>query len=394
MNQKQFIVLVILVVVLGAFGWRHWRSQETSYQSSGAALGQKLLGEFPVNDVAEIQIQHGDQQLTLAKRDNLWRVAQRDNYPANFTEISGLLLKLKDVKVLQSEPIGASQLARMELAPAGTNHPVMVKFLNADGKTVNQLTLGKKHLRKPAGGEMEGMGDGGFPDGRYVQVGDNKDRVLLISEPLTDIETEAGRWLDKTFFRIEKPKAISVTYPEATNSWAIQRETESAEWQWTAPQGDEKLDAGKVAGVTSPFASPSFNDVSIGLSAEEPGLNQPTVIKVSTFDGFDYTINVGAKRDDHYLVTMNVTGNFLKERTPAADETAEAKAAAEKEFAANRTKLEEKLKQESAFTKWTYQIPTWTVDSLLKTRSELLPDPPAAAEPEETSAETKSESAE
>jgi hypothetical protein len=386
MNQKQFIVLVTLVVVLGVFGWRHWRSQESSYQSSGAALGQKLLGEFPVNDVAEIQIQHGEQQLTLAKRENLWRVVQRENYPASFTEISGLLLKLKELKVLQSEPIGASQLARMELAPSGTNHPVTLKFLDATGKTVNQLTLGKKHLRKAAGGEMEGFGDGGFPDGRYVQVGESKDRVLLISEPLTEIETEAGRWLDKTFFRIEKPKTISVTYPETTNSWSIQRETESAEWQWTAPQGDEKLDAGKVAGVASPFASPSFNDVSIGLSADESGLNQPTVIKVTTFDGFEYTVNVGAKRDDHYLITMNVAGNFPTERTPVADETAEAKATAEKEFAANRTKLEEKLKQESAFTKWTYQIPTWTVDSLLKTRNDLSPDP-VPAETENASGE-------
>jgi hypothetical protein len=396
MNQKQFLVLVILVVVLGAFGWRHWRSQERSFQSSGAALGQKLLGEFPVNDVAEIRLQHGDQELTLAKRDDLWRVAQRDNYPASFTEISSLMLKLRDLKVLQSEAISPAQLARMELAAAGTNHPIILAFHDAAGKQINQLVLGKKHLRKSSSGGLDGFDAGGFPDGRYVQVGAAKDRVLLISDPLTEIETEAGRWLDKTFFRIEKPKNISVTYPETTNSWAIQRETESAEWQWTAPQGDEKLDAGKVGGVASPFASPSFNDVSIGLAAEESGLNQPTVIKVATFDGFDYTVNVGAKRDDHYLVTLSVAGNFLKERTPVADETAEAKAAAEKEFAANRTKLEEKLKQESAFTKWTYQIPTWTVDSLLKTRSELLSDPAPAPEsqtnadpPEEASAETE-----
>ena len=35
-------------------------------------------------------------------------------------------------------------------------------------------------------------------------------------------------------------------------------------------------------------------------------------------------------------------------------------------------KLEEKLTQEKAFEKWTYLVSGWTVDSLLKERSQLL----------------------
>jgi hypothetical protein len=381
MNQKQFLVLVILVLISGVLGWRHWRSQDSAYQSSNAALGQKLLGEFPVNDVATIQIQHGESELTLARREDRWRVAQRDDYPASFTEIGNLLLKLKDVKILQSEPIGAAQLARMELVATDTNHPVLVNFLDATGQPINQLTLGKMHLRKSSG-NMGGFDEGGFPDGRYVQVGGAKDRVLLISEPLSEIETNPGRWLDKSFFRIEKPKTIALTFPEATNSWAIQRETEFGEWQWATPQGADQLDATKVSSVTNPFGSPSFDDVRVGLTPEESGLDTPTVLTVSTFEGFNYTVNIGAKQENHYLITVTVTADLPTQRTPAADEAEEAKAAADQEFTATKTRLEEKLKKESAFARWTYQIPSWTVDSLLKPRGELLQDP-APEEPEE-----------
>lgn len=386
MNQKQFLILAIIVVVLGLFGWRHWRNQAATYQSSGPTLGQKLLAEFPVNDVTAIHISHGDAKLTLAKRDELWRVTERENYPAAFSEISGLMLKLKDLKVLQSEPIGASQLARMELASAGTNHPTLISFHDAGGKQISQLTLGKKHLRKSSSGGMDGFDSGEIPDGRYVQVGAAKDRVLLISDPLAEVAPDAARWLDKTFFRIEKPKSISVTFAgvEAPNSWAIQRETESSDWQWALPHGADQLDPGKLGSVTSPFSFPSFNDISTGLSAEESGLDQPTVIKVSTFDGFDYTVNVGRKLDDQFLITMSVSANFPGERAAAADESEEAKKQADEAFAADQKRLAEKLKQESAFSKWTYQLSAWSVEQLLKPRSELVQAPVPDEETSET----------
>jgi hypothetical protein len=132
--------------------------------------------------------------------------------------------------------------------------------------------------------------------------------------------------------------------------------------------------------VTSPFSSPSLNDVALGLTPEQSGLDKPTVIKITTFDGFDYTVNVGAKQNEDYLLTVAVTGNFPKERAAVADEKPEDKAKADKEFADNLKRLQDKLTTESAFGKWTYQVASWTVDPLLKKRGELLEEKPAATE--------------
>ena len=90
MNKKQFLIPVVLVAVLGVWGFSRWRGQTSSLPRRRRATGQKLLGEFDVNAVAQLAIKQGTNELLLAKKDDLWRVAQRDNYPANFSEISSL----------------------------------------------------------------------------------------------------------------------------------------------------------------------------------------------------------------------------------------------------------------------------------------------------------------
>ena len=71
MNKKQFIILLVLVVALGAWSLKLWRSQSSSWNVGGAGVGQKLLGDFDVNTIAQISIKHGTNELTLAKKNDL-----------------------------------------------------------------------------------------------------------------------------------------------------------------------------------------------------------------------------------------------------------------------------------------------------------------------------------
>jgi hypothetical protein len=389
MNRKQFVILAVLVVLLGAWGLQRWRKQSSSWTGGGTQVGQKLLGDFPVNDVTQIAIQHGTNELVLAKTNELWRVAQRGNYAVNFPEISSLLLKLKDLKVVQTEPVGVSQLSRLELAASGTNQPTVVTFRDDAGKPVRTLTLGKKHMKpSPQSPPMDEFGGGGgWPDGRYVQVGGATDRVALISDPLADLDTDAGRWLNKDFFKIEKARSIAVAFPNATNSWQLVRETEGGELKLAGAQPGEELDSSKASSAGNPFASPSFNDIVVGATPEQTGLDKPTVVTVATFDSFTYTIKVGAKQEDNYHLAMSVSAALPAERTPGKDDKPEDKAKLDKEFADHKKKLEEKLATEKAFAPWTFLVSGWTVDSVLKERAQLLvekKDEPKADEPSPT----------
>jgi hypothetical protein len=215
------------------------------------------------------------------------------------------------------------------------------------------------------------MGEEGYPDGRWVKVSDSE-TVAVISEPLANIEPKADQWLNKDFFKIEKPKSIAVTFPVATNSWKLTKENETAEWKLADPKPNEQLDASKASGVVNPLNNPSFVDVATTAKPEELGLDKPTVVNVESFDDFTYTIKIGAKTNDNYALTVAVAAQIPKERTPGKDEKPEDKAKLDKEFIEKQKKLEEKLAQEKGYEKWTYLVSTWTVEPLLKERGQLM----------------------
>src|SRR5215469_12903042 len=130
MNRKQFIILVVIVALVGAAGWVVYQRGNTSWQSAGQTIGGKLLPGLPINDVAQINISSGTNQLTLARGSDIWTVRERGNYPANFSQISGLLMKLADLKVVQHEDAGPSELPRFNLAPpdAGANAGTLLEL--------------------------------------------------------------------------------------------------------------------------------------------------------------------------------------------------------------------------------------------------------------------------
>lgn len=375
MNRKQLTLLFVVLIVVGGAGLLLQKNNNQVGSAGEQGAGQKVLGDkFPVNDIALVTIKHETNELNLVKKDDTWRVRERSDYPANFSQLGEALIKLSELKIVQIEDVGASQLGRMELAApgAGTNSGTVVDLKDKDGKVLKSLTLGKRHLRKSA--QPSPFGDeGGFPDGRYVMVSGQANKALLVGEALNTLDPKPEQWLRKDFFKVERPKAISVTFAEATNSWKLNRDTESGEWKLADLKPTEKQDATKVSGVTTPFASPSFNDIGLATSKpEEFGLDKPTVVTVETFDDFTYTVNIGRKTGEDYPITMSVAANFPKERSPGKDEKPEDKDKADKAFKDRQKQLEDKLKEAKAFEKWTYLLPAWNADPVLKNRKDLL----------------------
>jgi hypothetical protein len=85
-------------------------------------------------------------------------------------------------------------------------------------------------------------------------------------------------------------------------------------------------------------------------------------------------------------VTVKVTADLPKERTPAADEKPEDKARLDSEFTSKQTQLNEQLAKEKAFEGRVYLLSPFQVDALLKERKALLAEPPAPPQPPADSA--------
>ncbi len=379
MNRKQFSILIVLGVLVGGLGFYLYNRQKESYAPSSFQTDAKVIKDFPLNDIAHLRIKQATNEVNLVRGDT-WTVKERYGYPANFTDIHDFLRKVWELKPVQDVEVGKSQYGRLQLInpneAQGTNSGTLVEFKDAKEATVKSLILGKKMMKESQGG-MFGGGGGEFPVGRYVLVPENPPHVWLVNETFSSVDTKPEQWLSKDFFKVEKVKSVSVTFPDkATNNWSISRETETGEWKLADLKPEEKFENSKASSLNYALSSPSFNDVaSPDLKPEESGMDKPTLAKLETFEGFLYTVNISGKtnEDNHYL-KVNVQGNFAKERTPGKDEKPEDKEKLDKEFKEKTEKLQEKLKNEQKFDKWTYLVSKWTVDALLKERKDFLAD--------------------
>ena len=93
---------------------------------------------------------------------------------------------------------------------------------------------------------------------------------------------------------------------------------------------------------------------------------------ITTFDKFTYTVKLASKSGDDYYVQMAVSADIPKERTPGKDEKPEDKDKLDKEFKDKVQKLQDKLKAEKPYEKWTYVVTKYTIDNLLKERKDFI----------------------
>ena len=367
MNRKQFIGLLAAVALVGTAGWIVYQRGNNSWENTGQTIGGKLLPHLPVNSVAQIIIQSGTNELTLARRDNLWRVRERGDYPANFSQISDLLIKFADLKIVQSDEISPSQLGRFDLLPPGpaTNSGTLVQFRDQTGTVLASVLLGKTHMKLPSG---DSQFEEDWPDGRYVMADHNAKTVALVSDTLDNVQPRPADWLDKDFLHIEKPCAVAVQFANATNDWKLIRTSETNDWQLADARPGAKLDSSKLDGVTSPFNSPNFNDVSPGAAT----LTNATVLNVKTFDGFSYAAKIGSERDGSYPMTISVSADLPVAPPTGKNDKPEEQSKLSAEFEGRHKTLADKLVREKQFQNWTYQMPAYTVEPILKTRSQLM----------------------
>jgi hypothetical protein len=374
MNRKQLILVLVALAVIGTAALMLLKRRQQSFTESEAQIGQKLLNHFQMNDVAAIHIK-GDIDLDLDKKDGHWTVQQRGGYPANFSQISELLIKIGDLKVAQSEPIGPSQLGRMHLVEPGKgpDAATLLEFKDASGKVLQALLLGKKHTQKSDRPSPMSFGEDGYADGRFVMLRSDSQDVFTISDPLNSVDPKPATWLNKDFFKVEKPKTISFVSTNASNSWTLSRESESGSWALADLKPGEVLDTNKNSSLASTLSYPSFVDVAPEQAADKTGLDKPLTVTIETFDHFTYTLNIGKKTPENdYDLTVAVTGSAPAERTPGKDEKPEDKKRLDKEFADKTKQVAAKLDQEKALDKWTFVVNSWLIDPLIRDRAQLM----------------------
>jgi hypothetical protein len=347
MNRKAFLILIILLVVIGGAGLVLFWQDLGAWRGGDTKIGSRLLEKLPVNDVAQIRIIDAKGTATLALKDRHWVVRERADYSANFGDVNDLLTtKLPDLKVVQTENVGASLLPRLNLvepvkdvkdAKDADNAGTRLELTDSAGKVIASMLLGKKVIK---------VEDSPLPIkqekavGRYVLYPGNA-AVLVVSDGLTNVEARPERWLAKEFFKVERIKSLASSGPGG--QWKIARSEEFEPWKFA--DGAGQLDPTVVSNATKALAGLTFTDVALDVKAEN--FDKPRTFVAETLDGVTYTLRAAKKPDsEDYYLAVAITGEPLRERKPEKGEKPQDKERLDKYFVDDMKRLNERLKVE------------------------------------------------
>jgi len=368
MNRKQFLQLMIVVLVLGGAGLALFWKDITAYRDSGAKIGAQLIPALKIGDVARLRLQDAEQEVTMTIRDKVWRVEQRGGYPADFSAISGLILKLVDAKVVQSETVGASLHPRLNLLAPGKGVKegtgTLVEMSDAGGKVLASMVLGKVSLKKDPVNPLPNARDG-VPAGRHILVAGRGNTVVVVPDPLEKAVARPGNWVVRDFFKVERIRMLQAL-GSGDVSWKIGRDEEWGQWKFVA--GGGRLDPSAAVSANNALSNLSFTDVVID---DKTGSEKVTTLIAETFDNLTYTIKLGPLANGDFVLRYKVEGEPPKARKPEAKEKPEDKARLDKEFAETRQLLAARVMLEQARSQWAYVVPGKQIAPLLVKRSQL-----------------------
>ncbi len=206
MNSKSLLALILLTL-LGAGGY-FFSSQQDSINRS-AAIGAVLLADvLPyVNDIQRIVITAANNQttVTLAKHENAWYVAERDNYPAEIAKIRSLVVSLMEASIMEEKTSNPDLYARLGVEDVS----------NADAQGM-QVTL---DYGDQSAALIVGNPGPQLNKNRYVRKPDETTSWLV--DKKIDIKHELTHWLQKDLFSVEPEQIAQVAVTVAGSKTMI-----------------------------------------------------------------------------------------------------------------------------------------------------------------------------
>lgn len=234
------IALGLLAVSIAAYHYTESRGDRFE-------RGRKLLANLNPDEVAAIRIQEGasaegEGKLTLERRGESFRIAERDGYAAKNEAVNRLLKTLLDVTLEKEVGSGDALAKKLELEPPGEG-ALDIALEGESGKTM-------VHLR--FGGELEG-------GGVYVQRLDTADKTIYLTSSRPFLDTAPEDFLKKEIVDVA---ASGISRIEGSD-FVVEEVFEEGE---ASPEGMVASEAGESAEGGVPAAPPAPPEpVSLGL---------------------------------------------------------------------------------------------------------------------------------
>lgn len=261
-HSLRILAIVSLALVLILFALQLGNNDSST---SGELLFPQLKSE--INDIDSLTVtRSGDDGATvIAKRDDAWVIASREDYPADIGTLRELLLALADAQIVERKTSNPDYYDQL-----GLRDP------EAEGSKGTRIQL------HGAGREYDfivgNVAQAGF---RYVRVGDDPQSWLIDKNP--DIPDSAGEWLRRDIVDIKAAEIRSaiIRHPDGEEIHINKESTEGTDFEVTnIPDGRELSYATVTNSITGVLASLTLDDV-------RKATDNPADAVTTTFETFE-----------------------------------------------------------------------------------------------------------
>lgn len=252
----------------------------------------EALPDFQVQDIAEIELQHGKFAVKLARQDDFWLLSSADkpSVIAAPAKVLALLEDLSKAKLLRELTIQTeAEAADLSLADdaAENKQQTLVILRDKNGKEVRNLKLGKIHYSV---GEQIGKYRANIPDGRYVKIQTDEPHYFLISRPIQDAIPLTAYWANPIVCP-NMGTPVIIRYLDLANNkilWEV-RLTDNG-YKLTTPAG-KRLDVKKMQEKFA-FLNQAPLSRDIASNTMQNDFKPDSRLYITYANGFSYTLDM------------------------------------------------------------------------------------------------------
>lgn len=345
MSNKKLMVLGIVAALM--LLWAVIQSRIANRPRAASAGQSYLLQGLDPADIYTIVIGKDEDAVTLQRLNNVFVVANKDNYPVKASEINNLItdcLEIKTSEFITDNPVNHDSLEVTE-EKAST----VVKFLREDSSVITGIIAGKQRE---------------LGEGTYVRLA-TEDNVYL-ADSIPWISTSAISYVEQQLISVQRDNIDSVTVVSADGEFTLRMSEDGADCVLENIPVGKQADSSVCNTVFTALTSLRFDDVARDFGDLTFKRQYICRLKDSTI----YTLNIATDADDTYVTCTAVFGDATP--VPPSSET---------ESDEELKKKEAKLlawEQANTFTikhkGWIYKVSSYTADNLIKELSELIKD--------------------
>jgi len=384
MNAKTLtrVAIAAVVLLLVAILLTTLRAPETELDST-RALAPQL--EDALNEVTQVTlIKAGETPVaTLQRGEQHWTVAEKNDYPADMSQIRKLLLGLAEAKLLEEKTAKPALYDRLGVRAVSDPDAGGVRVEITGPAEPLSLIIGEFDSRSGSG--------------TYVRRAEEA-QTWLASGNLS-VEQDTVAWLEREIMDIPTERLQQVTIRHPDDDTLVATKVTRKQTNFIVPElpaGRELQSTGAVDALANALTVLRLEDVAPAAEFD-PAAQDGIDIEYRAFDGLVIEAVVFEREDKRYV---HFNARFDAEQAQrfaaspeaetaeaGADDTAETAEVATTEPAIDEEELKNRQKDaekmDARLNRWVYVLPSYKYDNMTKRLEDLLKqvEETAAAEP-------------